>query len=109
MPHQSHTPETRTRHSDPRSARGSEPGRPGPPRGHRGRRGPAWALLAVSMAMLVTGVVLPQGLLLASGLVTAGMAAHLLAPPPDPDHPGVPLPEVTPAGGGHPRGAPHGA
>ncbi|MDW8808805.1 hypothetical protein P1P68_29435 [Streptomyces scabiei] len=60
--------------------------RPRPPRPNR-RRGRAWALLAVSLAMLVMGMVLPQGLLLASGLVAAGMATHLLAPPDRPERP----------------------
>ncbi|QFQ96955.1 hypothetical protein F9278_12840 [Streptomyces phaeolivaceus] len=54
-----------------------------PPR--RSRR--AWALLAVALAMLITGTVLPHGLLLASGLVVAGLATHLLAPPDAPDRP----------------------
>ncbi|MDX2906794.1 hypothetical protein PV464_43525, partial [Streptomyces scabiei] len=61
---------------------------PRPPRAYRRRRGRAWALLAVSLAMLVLGMVLPQGLLLASGLVAAGMATHLLAPPDRPERPG---------------------
>jgi hypothetical protein len=58
-----------------------------PPRAYRRRRGRAWALLAASLAMLVMGMVLPQGLLLASGLVAAGMATHLLAPPDRPERP----------------------
>ncbi|MFE7763531.1 hypothetical protein [Streptomyces sp. NPDC057438] len=60
-----------------------------PPRAYRRRRGRAWALLAGSLVMLVMGMVLPQGLLLASGLVTAGMATHLLAPPDHPERPDV--------------------
>ncbi|MFJ9736666.1 hypothetical protein [Streptomyces sp. NPDC101166] len=58
------------------------------------RRGPAWALLAFAAVTLVAGVALPQGLLLATGLVTAGMATHLLtAPSPRvPDRHTVPLP-----------------
>ncbi|MFD3437196.1 hypothetical protein ACFWU3_06795 [Streptomyces sp. NPDC058685] len=31
--------------------------------------------------MVIAGMLLPQGLLLASGLVTAGVATHLLAVP----------------------------
>jgi hypothetical protein len=70
-----HDPAVRTRRSDPRSTRGQEhaPRKP--------RRGPAWALLAVSLTMLAMGLVLPQGLVLAAGLVTSGVAAHLLTSP----------------------------
>ncbi|MGA5810718.1 DUF3040 domain-containing protein [Streptomyces cellulosae] len=76
--------------SDPRFARGLDTGNPGAqPPGYRRRRGRAWALLAFSLAMLVVGMLLPQGLLLASGLVTAGMATHLLAAPHTPDRPGL--------------------
>ncbi|MET7330749.1 DUF3040 domain-containing protein [Nonomuraea sp. NPDC005650] len=70
--------------SDPRFARGVETG-------HRRRRGPAWVLLALSTAMLISGMTLPQGLLLTAGLVTAAIAAHLLISPQDPHHPGLPL------------------
>lgn len=45
------------------------------------RRTPAWVLLAVALTMLVTGLVLPQALLLAAGLVTVGVALHLLSSP----------------------------
>ncbi|MEU2281486.1 DUF3040 domain-containing protein [Streptomyces sp. NPDC013178] len=86
-----HDLETRTQRGDPRFARGLGTGHPRRPREHRRRRGPAWTLLALSAAMLITGMVLPQGLLLAVGLVTAGMATQLLAPPHDPDRPGLPL------------------
>lgn len=44
------------------------------------RRRPARALPALSLAMSITGMVLPHGLLLAAGLVTAGIAAHLFTP-----------------------------
>lgn len=101
MPHPLHDLEARTRRSDARFARGLGTGRPRPPREYRRRRGPAWALLAASMAMLVTGVVLPQGLLLAAGLVTAGIATYLLAPPHAPDRPGLPLPSPTRASSNH--------
>lgn len=77
--------------SDPHFARGLQTGRPRQPREYQRRRGPAWALLALSLAMLVMGMVLPQGLLLATGLVSAGMALCLLAPPYDPDRPDLPL------------------
>ncbi|MFD4228110.1 hypothetical protein [Streptomyces sp. NPDC058545] len=44
------------------------------------RRRPAWVLLALSLAMLITGIVLPHSLFLAAGLITAGMAANLFTP-----------------------------
>ncbi|MET8331413.1 hypothetical protein [Streptomyces sp. NPDC005181] len=62
---------------------------PGTGRPREVRRGPAWALMALSLAMLITGMVLPNGLLLAAGLVTAGMAAHLFTPPRNPTGPGA--------------------
>lgn len=72
-----HDLEERMERSDPRFARGLDAGRPRPPREYRRRL--AWVLLAVSVSMLVGGLVLPQGLLLATGLVVAGVAAHLFA------------------------------
>ncbi|MEV3973500.1 hypothetical protein AB0K68_36110 [Streptomyces sp. NPDC050698] len=62
----------------------------GQPREVRRRSGPAWALLALSLALVTAGLVLPQGVILASGLITAGTAAYLLAPPHDPDRPSRP-------------------
>ncbi|WP_392839191.1 hypothetical protein [Streptomyces sp. LN500] len=56
------------------------------------RRRPAWVLLALSLAMLITGMVLPHGLLLAAGLVTAGMAANLFTPARDRTEPRPRLP-----------------
>lgn len=94
---------TRPPHRDPRFTQGPETGRP-PPGGPRGRRG-AWALLAASVVMLTAGAMLPQGLLLASGLVAAGLAAQMLTPPekPEPPHPRVPEPARpgTPADHAH--------
>ncbi|MFH0515803.1 DUF3040 domain-containing protein [Streptomyces sp. M41] len=78
-----HELEARTRGSDPRFARGLETGNPRQPREYRRRRGRAWALLALAVAMVITGTALAQGLLLAAGLVLAGMATSLL---PDPRH-----------------------
>ncbi|MER5184499.1 DUF3040 domain-containing protein [Streptomyces sp. NPDC002896] len=86
-----HALEAQIQRSDPHFARGLQTGRPRQPREYQRRRGPAWALLALSLAMLVMGMVLPQGLLLASGLVTAGVALYLLAPPYDLDRPDLPL------------------
>ncbi|MFG2891190.1 hypothetical protein [Streptomyces sp. NPDC048248] len=77
-----HDLEEQPHHSDPRGYRGRETGRPRRPRGNR--RGPAWALLVLSVATLVMGLVLPHGPLLAAGLVMAGVAAYLFAPPQDP-------------------------
>ncbi|WP_413799902.1 DUF3040 domain-containing protein [Streptomyces iranensis] len=71
--------EERMARSDPRFARGLGEGRPCRPWEYR--HGPAWALLAVSLTMQVVGMLLPQGLLLAAGLVVAGMAAHLFVSP----------------------------
>ncbi|MEU6497067.1 DUF3040 domain-containing protein [Streptomyces sp. NPDC046984] len=82
--------EARTQHSDSYFARGLQKGRPRQPREYRRRRGPALALLALSLAMLVTGIVLPQGLLLAASLVTAGVGAYLFTPPYGSDHPDLP-------------------
>ncbi|MFD9214957.1 DUF3040 domain-containing protein [Streptomyces sp. NPDC087659] len=71
--------DARMRPSDPRFARGLDAGHPGPPR--ECRRRPARALLAAALALLVAGLVLPQGLMLAAGLVVAGMAAQFLTAP----------------------------
>ncbi|MFJ8669904.1 DUF3040 domain-containing protein [Streptomyces sp. NPDC093600] len=62
-------------HDDPRFARGLGKGRPRRPREYR--RGRAWLALAIALAAVVTGVVLPQGLLLAAGLVMTAMAVNL--------------------------------
>ncbi|WP_063631634.1 hypothetical protein [Streptomyces himastatinicus] len=86
-----HDLETQTRRSVPPAARVPGAGHPLRPHAYRRRRGPARALLALSAVMVVMGMVLPQGLLLAAGLVTAG-ATHLLAPPHDR---GRPLPAAA--------------
>jgi DUF3040 family protein len=72
--------EARAERSDPRFARGLDAGRPCPPREYRrdpARAVPAVAVLAVSLAALAAGAVLGDGLLLVTGLVMAGAAAHL--------------------------------
>lgn len=66
------------RRSDPEFARAFRVGRPCRPREYRNR--PAWAVLALGGGGFVYGAVFGQGLLLASGLVTVGVAAHLLDP-----------------------------
>lgn len=67
--------EARLRHDDPRFARGLGEGRPRRPREYRRRR--AWLALAVALAAMVTGAVLPHGLLLAAGLVMTALAVNL--------------------------------
>lgn len=74
-----HESEDRTVRNGPRFAHGPGAGRPRRPRERR--RWGAWALLAVSLAMQVVGMLLPQGLLLAAGLVLAGTAAKLFVSP----------------------------
>ncbi|MFD7506673.1 hypothetical protein [Streptomyces sp. NPDC059850] len=93
----SHDVQARTRRSAPPGAHGPGTGHPRRAHADRRRRGPARVLLALSVVMLVMGMVLPQGPLLAAGLVTAG-AAHLLAPPPDRGRPLRAAPRPTPAG-----------
>ncbi|WP_256107617.1 DUF3040 domain-containing protein [Streptomyces sp. ODS05-4] len=71
----------RTRHEDPRFARALAAGRPRRPREYR--HGVTWLLLAAALALFGTGVALGDGLLIATGLVGAGAAAHRF----DPDRP----------------------
>ncbi|MFJ6632429.1 DUF3040 domain-containing protein [Streptomyces sp. NPDC091376] len=68
-----------TERTDPRFARGLGTGRPCRPKEYR--RGYVRALPPVALAMLVAGLALPQGLLLAAGLVLAGLAAQLWSSP----------------------------
>ncbi|WP_327668075.1 MULTISPECIES: DUF3040 domain-containing protein [unclassified Streptomyces] len=68
----------RLRREDPRFARAFTSGRPCRPREYRRLR--AWLLLAVALAALGVGIALAQGLLIAVGLVMAGMAGELLSP-----------------------------
>jgi hypothetical protein len=63
---------------DPRFVRSLDEGRPAPPREYRRLRG--WSWLAVATAALIAGVVLPHGLLLAAGLVLAGLSVQLFDP-----------------------------
>ncbi|PNG19943.1 DUF3040 domain-containing protein [Streptomyces cahuitamycinicus] len=70
--------EQQMEHSDPRFAQALDSGRPRRPREYR--HGPAWLVLAGALAMVVTGMVLPNGLLIAAGLVVAGIAGHLFDP-----------------------------
>lgn len=72
--------QTRLERQDPRFARAMRSGRPAPPREYR-RTGPRWGL-AIGAVLLGVGIVLPQGLLIAAGLVVLGMAAQLIDPDP---------------------------
>jgi len=64
----------------------------GPETGSRAGRGPsthrrhgsAWAVLLSALAAVVAGMVLPHGLLLAAGLVLAGVGVSLFDAPPAP-------------------------
>ncbi|MEU5170571.1 MULTISPECIES: hypothetical protein [Streptomyces] len=74
---------------DDRSERADDPDR-GAPREHR--PGPAWLWLTVGVGGLVTGIVIGHGLLIAAGLVVAGMAGQLLDPQRSRRRGGVPRP-----------------
>ncbi|MFJ3442366.1 DUF3040 domain-containing protein [Streptomyces sp. NPDC086081] len=74
----------RPEHADPRFARALRSGRPVRPREYR--RTGAWWGLALGVAVLGSGIALSQGLLIACGLVLAGLAAQLVDP--DPARPG---------------------
>jgi hypothetical protein len=67
--------EAQTERSDPRFARALDSGHPRKPREYR--HGPAWIVLSLAVAFLVTGLILPHGLLIATGLVSAGVAGCL--------------------------------
>ncbi|MGV9941466.1 DUF3040 domain-containing protein [Streptomyces sp. NPDC003401] len=64
---------------------GARPVRPRP----RRRTGARWTL-AVGVAALVTGVALAEGLLIATGLVLAGVGVQLFDAPKAPDAPHAP-------------------
>ncbi|WP_217161867.1 DUF3040 domain-containing protein [Streptomyces sp. AC512_CC834] len=70
--------ESRLHHEDPRFARAFADGRPRRPREYRYRR--AWLLLAAALGALATGMFLAHGLLIAAGLVFAGVAGELFDP-----------------------------
>lgn len=73
-----HEIEARLLHEDPRFARGLGHGRPCPPREYRYAR--AWLLLAAALAVLGTGIAVAHGLLIAAGLVLAGVAGEMFDP-----------------------------
>ncbi|MFE3830312.1 DUF3040 domain-containing protein [Streptomyces sp. NPDC059092] len=68
----------RLRHDDPRFFHALEAGTPCRPREYR--HGTAWLTLAVALGGLALGIVLGHGLLIAGGLVLAGIAGHLFDP-----------------------------
>ncbi|MEV7085935.1 DUF3040 domain-containing protein [Streptomyces sp. NPDC093085] len=68
----------RLRHDDPRFFHALEAGTPYPPREYR--HGTAWLTLAVALGGLALGIVIGHGLLIAGGLVLAGIAGHLFDP-----------------------------
>ncbi|GGR24065.1 hypothetical protein GCM10010497_27870 [Streptomyces cinereoruber] len=63
------------RRDDPRFARGPGEGRPRRPREYR--RGRAWPAMTLALAAVVVGGLVPNGLLLAAGLVMAALAVNL--------------------------------
>ncbi|MEV5237113.1 DUF3040 domain-containing protein [Streptomyces pseudogriseolus] len=73
----------RLEHEDPRFVRSLTTGRPTRPREYRRTR--AWWVLIAGLAMLVTGIAAPDGLLIAAGLVTSGIGVQLLDPYRRPD------------------------
>ncbi|MFH9732785.1 DUF3040 domain-containing protein [Streptomyces sp. NPDC017260] len=70
--------ESRLHRDDPRFSHALDTGRPRSPREYR-QRG-AWLLFATALAVLGTGIALAHGLLIATGLVLAGVAGELLDP-----------------------------
>jgi hypothetical protein len=67
--------EARLERDDPRFARALGAGRPARPREYRHTG--AWWTLAIGVAVLVSGVVLAHGLLIATGLVFTGIGVQL--------------------------------
>ncbi|MBC9727632.1 DUF3040 domain-containing protein [Streptomyces sp. TRM68367] len=70
--------EARLTRDDPRFARAMSSGRPARPREYRHTG--AWCTLAVAIAVLATGIAVADGLLIATGLVLAGIAVELFDP-----------------------------
>ncbi|MFC8433264.1 DUF3040 domain-containing protein [Streptomyces sp. NPDC057253] len=74
----------RLERDDPRFARALGSGRPTRPREYR--RTGAWCTLAVGVALLAFGMALPEGILVATGLVLTGIAVPLFDPHRDRPH-----------------------
>ncbi|MEU5047623.1 DUF3040 domain-containing protein [Streptomyces griseorubiginosus] len=68
----------RLERDDPRFARALGSGRPARPREYR--RTGAWGTLGVAVLLLTSGMALPEGILVAAGLVLAGIAVPLFDP-----------------------------
>lgn len=70
--------EAQMRRDDPRFAKALGSGRPCRPREYR--RGRAWLVLAIALTCLGIGIAIGQGLLIATGLVLAGIGGHMFDP-----------------------------
>jgi len=71
--------EARLQQEDPRFADSFTHGRPARPREFRRAR--AWFALIIGAGLLLAGLVLPDGLMIAAGLVASGIAVQLFDPP----------------------------
>src|SRR5690606_14092605 len=70
----------RIEQEDPRFARSLSDGRPALPREYRRKR--AWWVLGIGLVLLVAGLIMPDGLLIAAGLVLSGIGVQLFDPYP---------------------------
>ncbi|MET7729917.1 DUF3040 domain-containing protein [Streptomyces sp. NPDC005402] len=68
----------RLERDDPRFARALGSGRPARPREYR--RTGAWGTLTAALGLLAAGMALPEGILVAAGLVLAGIGVPLFDP-----------------------------
>ncbi|GAA1428287.1 hypothetical protein GCM10009601_41210 [Streptomyces thermospinosisporus] len=78
-----HDIEARLQREDPRFARALGAGRPRSPREYR-RRLRVWLLFVLALVVLGGGIALAHGLLIAAGLVLAGLAGEMFSPGRDP-------------------------
>ncbi|MFD3731415.1 DUF3040 domain-containing protein [Streptomyces sp. NPDC058632] len=70
----------RIEQDDPRFARSMASGRPTRPRAYRHAR--AWWVLGIGLGLLSLGLFMPDGLLIAAGLVLSGIGVQLFDPYP---------------------------
>lgn len=70
----------RLERDDPRFARSLSSGRPALPREYRRTR--AWWVLGIGLLLLIAGLIVPDGLLIAAGLVLSGIGVQLFDPYP---------------------------
>ncbi|MGY0068324.1 DUF3040 domain-containing protein [Streptomyces sp. QTS137] len=70
----------RIEQDDPRFARSMSSGRPTRPREYR--RAHAWWALGIGLVLLAIGLIMPDGLLIAAGLVLSGIGVQLFDPYP---------------------------